>query len=53
MTYEAMTMDADMDEPDIVFKTCWVKFRHENENKQRPFKYVNGASEGSLPLVCR
>lgn len=36
MTYEAMITDADMDESDIVFKTCRVKFRHENENPQHP-----------------
>lgn len=34
MTYEAMITDADMDDADIVFKTCRVKFRHENENPQ-------------------
>lgn len=36
MTYEAMITDADMDEADIVFKTCRVEFRHENENPQQP-----------------
>lgn len=36
MTYEAMISDADMDEEDVVFKTCRVKFRHENENPQHP-----------------
>jgi hypothetical protein len=33
---ESMITDADMDDPDVVFKTCCVKFRHENENKQQP-----------------
>ena len=36
MTYEAMITDADMDDAAVVFKTCRVKFRHENENPQQP-----------------
>jgi hypothetical protein len=36
MTYEAMITDADMDNSEVVFKSCIVKFRLENENKQNP-----------------
>ena len=33
MTYEAMIIDEDMDDNQIVFKMCRIKFRHENEGR--------------------